>query len=177
MPPNFYLTPKSRQHLQRHFGNGTMAGSYFLADTFQTSDCLLAFLENAEPVSITKRTATNSVFLYALTDGRMAGTVGIAKRNSFTADNLSYELRDGFQIGGAANYVIENWNNMRHAVEELQVEGQLLLSELNDWDRNRLTDSDVDCYDRWLENKSYSPDRAEKFRAVAREKLATQGVK
>jgi hypothetical protein len=86
-------------------------------------------------------------------------------------------MRDGFQIGGAANYVIENWNNMRHAVEELQVEGQLLLSELNDWDRNRLTDSDVDCYDRWLENKSYSPDRAEKFRAVAREKLATQGVK
>jgi hypothetical protein len=98
MPPNFYLTPKSLRHLQRHFGNGTMAGSYFLAGTFQTSDDLLAFLENAEPVSITKQTATNSVFLYVLTDGRMAGTVGIAKRNSFSADNLSLELRDGFQI-------------------------------------------------------------------------------
>jgi hypothetical protein len=98
MPPNFYLTAKSRHHLRRHFGNGTMAGSYFLADTFQTSDDLLAFLENAKPVSITKQTANNSVFLYALTDGRMAGTVGIAKRNSFSADNLSHELRDGFQI-------------------------------------------------------------------------------
>lgn len=98
MPPNFYLTPKSRQHLKRHFGNGTMAGSYFLADTFQTSDDLLAFLENAKPVSITTQTGANAVFLYSLTDGRMAGTVGIAKRNSFTADNLSHELRDGFRI-------------------------------------------------------------------------------
>ena len=66
---------------------------------------------------------------------------------------------------------------MRHAVEELQEEGQSLLSNINEWDRERLVDSDATCYDRWLENKSYSPDRAEKFRAVAREKLVAQGVK
>jgi hypothetical protein len=41
----------------------------------------------------------------------------------------------------------------------------------------RMVDVDATCYDKWLENKSYSPDRAEKFRAVAREKLVAQGVK
>jgi hypothetical protein len=89
-------------------------------------------------------------------------------------------MRDGFKIGGSANYVIENWENMRHASEELQIEGQNLLNALEDErDVKRLTDLTESnrCYDKWLKNKHYSPDRAEKFRAEAREKLyATKGV-
>jgi hypothetical protein len=89
-------------------------------------------------------------------------------------------MRDGFKIGGSANYVIENWENMRHASEELQIEGQNLLNALEDErDVKRLTDLTESnrCYDKWLKNKHYSPDRAEKFRAEAREKLyASKGV-
>jgi hypothetical protein len=80
-------------------------------------------------------------------------------------------MRDGFKIGGSANYVIENWENMRHASEELQVEGQTLAEGVEEVDKKRLLNPDTKCYDRWIENKQYSPDRAEKFRAAAREKL------
>jgi hypothetical protein len=80
-------------------------------------------------------------------------------------------MRDGFKIGGSANYVIENWENMRHASEELQMEGQTLLEGIEEIDRKRLVDASARCSDRWIENKHYSPDRAEKFRAEAREKL------
>jgi hypothetical protein len=81
-------------------------------------------------------------------------------------------MRDGFKIGGSANYVIENWENMRHASEELKIEGIELLEEVEDErDVKRLTNVDEKCYDRWIENKQYSPDNAEKFRAAARNKL------
>jgi hypothetical protein len=80
-------------------------------------------------------------------------------------------MRDGFKIGGAANYVIENWENMRHASEELLEEGKELLDSVGDEDRGRLLNVNARCVDKWIENKHYSPDRAEKFRAAAREKL------
>jgi hypothetical protein len=89
-------------------------------------------------------------------------------------------MRDGFKIGGSANYVIENWENMRHASEELLVEGHELLEGVDEQDRERLVNVNTKCVDKWIENKHYSPDRAEKFRAAAREKLYTQsesGVK
>ncbi len=80
-------------------------------------------------------------------------------------------MRDGFKIGGSANYVIENWENMRHASEELLLEGQELLDSVEGRDRDRLLNIHTKCVDKWMENKHYSPDRAEKFRAEAREKL------
>ena len=80
-------------------------------------------------------------------------------------------MRDGFKIGGSANYVIENWENMRHASEELKEEGLNLLSDLDERDVKRLLNVATKCSDKWIENKQYSPDRAEKFRASAREKL------
>jgi hypothetical protein len=87
-------------------------------------------------------------------------------------------MRDGFKIGGSANYVIENWENMRHASEELRMEGQNLIEGIEEIDRSRLLNVNKKCYDKWIENKQYSPDRAEKFRSAAREKLyANEGVK
>lgn len=83
-------------------------------------------------------------------------------------------MRDGFKIGGSANYVIENWENMRHACEELQVEGQELLEELDERDSKRLLNVDTPVCDSWIEDKHYSPDRAEKYRAAARVKLYKQ---
>jgi hypothetical protein len=80
-------------------------------------------------------------------------------------------MRDGFKIGGSANYVIENWENMRHASEELRIEGQELLEDLDEIDHTRMLDLRQKCYDQWIENKQYSPDKAEKFRAAARNKI------
>jgi hypothetical protein len=84
-------------------------------------------------------------------------------------------MRDGFKIGGSANYVIENWENMRHASEELRQEGTELIADLDERDVKRLLNVNGSCFDKWIENKHYSPDRAEKFRAAAREKLYAQG--
>ena len=84
-------------------------------------------------------------------------------------------MRDGFKIGGSANYVIENWENMRHASEELLNEGVELLESVEESDRQRLLNVNTRCVDKWIENKHYSPDRAERFRAAAREKMNAQG--
>jgi hypothetical protein len=69
---------------------------------------------------------------------------------------------------------------MRHASEELRVEGLELVKDLDQNDIGRLLNVNARCVDKWIENKHYSPDRAEKFRAAAREKLYAQeesGVK
>jgi hypothetical protein len=80
-------------------------------------------------------------------------------------------MRDGFKIGGSANYVIENWELMRHASEELALEGLELSESLDQLDKKRLLDVNTKYYDKWLESRQYSPDKAEKFRAAAREEL------
>lgn len=101
--------------------------------------------------------------------GRNPGNVTAAEVIKDIMERLV--MRDGFKIGGSANYVIENWELMRHASEELHIEGGELLEKEEDLDRNRLLNLNLRCYDKWLENKQYSPDRAEKFRKEARNKL------
>ncbi|MFN5620481.1 MAG: hypothetical protein ACK478_04195 [Flavobacteriales bacterium] len=94
----FYLTPIGRQHLAQHFGNGMRAGSYFLQETFQTPEDLIVFLNNVAPDNVFEQTPVTTVFTYTLTDGRMAGTVGIAKRDSVGSENITTEVRDGLVI-------------------------------------------------------------------------------
>jgi hypothetical protein len=86
-------------------------------------------------------------------------------------------MRDGFKIGGGMTYVVENWENMRHATGEIEEEAMFLLDQMHPQDRERLLSPSSKCYDEWLKSKNYSPDRAEKFRKAAREKLYNQGVK
>jgi hypothetical protein len=98
---------------------------------------------------------------------------GRSSGNNTTAETIKdimerLVMRDGFKIGGSANYVIENWENMRHASEELEKEGQTLSEDLEERDLGRILDLSLPAYDIWMENKHYSPDRAEKFRAAAR---------
>ena len=80
-------------------------------------------------------------------------------------------MRDGFKVGGEATYVIENWENCRHAQEELVMEGRRLVRHLEELDSERLTNLKTKCEDDWLLDKHYSPDRAEKFRSSARTKM------
>jgi hypothetical protein len=87
-------------------------------------------------------------------------------------------MRDGFKVGGEANYVVENWQNTRFACEELAVEGTRFLLDLDENDKKRLLNTSLDPDDSWIEDKKYSPDRAEKLRAKARTKLYEKtGVK
>jgi len=87
-------------------------------------------------------------------------------------------MRDGFKIGGSMNYVIENWENTRHATEELVIESKKLLLDTDNNDKARLTNQDARCFDSWQSNKRYSPDQAESYREAAREQLyAQRGVK
>jgi hypothetical protein len=87
-------------------------------------------------------------------------------------------LRDGFKIGGSMNYVVENWENTRHATEELAIEAKRLLLDTDSNDKERLLNENAKCYDKWLGDKKYSPDRAEKMRKEAKETLyANKGVK
>lgn len=98
MPKEFYLTPASRRHLERHFGDGALAGSYFLQSTFETPDDLLLILQNSSPVSVNKQHSSTIVFTYTLTNGRMAGTLGIMKKSYLSEKDLVNEMREGFSI-------------------------------------------------------------------------------
>jgi hypothetical protein len=80
-------------------------------------------------------------------------------------------MRDGFKVGGGMTYVIENWENTRHAEGEILEEATFLLDTMNDDDRKRLTNPASKIYDEWLNNQKYSPDKAEKIRRQAKEKL------
>jgi hypothetical protein len=87
-------------------------------------------------------------------------------------------MRDGFKIGGNANYLVENWENCRHAIEELEIEGKRLILDSSEEDRLRIQNPNQQCFDSWLDNKRYSPDQAEKYREQAHEKLyIAAGVK
>ena len=87
-------------------------------------------------------------------------------------------MRDGFKIGGEANYVIENWENCRHAQDELVLEGRLLTECMEKIDLDRMQNLKAICFDDWLLDKSYSPDRAEKIREIARVQMyQAKGVK
>lgn len=80
-------------------------------------------------------------------------------------------MRDGHKIGATANYLIEDWNTMRFACEELQLEGEKLLEECDVKDKKRLANVNQSPEDKWLKNEKYSPDSAEIFRSEARKKL------
>ena len=109
-------------------------------------------------------------------------------QNGMRGDRTSAELikdvmeklvmRDGFKIGGSMNYVVETWENTRHATEELAIEGNRLILDSDEEDRIRIKNPDQQCFDSWLDNRRYSPDQAEKYRAQAHKKLQmSTGVK
>jgi len=84
--------------MERHFGECKLAGSYFLQDTFESPADLLLYLENSTQTSSVIQTSNTTIFNYSLTDGRMAGMVGIAKRNCISEQHFSREIRDGITM-------------------------------------------------------------------------------
>ena len=73
-------------------------------------------------------------------------------------------MRDGFKISTGISYVIEDWNNTRFALGDIQAKADALRATLSDTQRDRLCDRSIQPSSDWIKNPNYSPDRAEEFR-------------
>ena len=73
-------------------------------------------------------------------------------------------MRDGFKISTGISYVIEDWNNTRFALGDIQEKADALRSSMSDTQRERFCDRSIQPSSDWINNPQYSPDRAEQFR-------------
>ena len=110
MRRTFYFSEAGRQHVGRHFGTETLAGSHFLRSTFSTPDELLGFVNSTEPTQLIEQSAGKTAFCFELNDGRMAGTSGLAARKDIPANAIVREAREGFtmEIGFVSELPLTN---------------------------------------------------------------------
>jgi hypothetical protein len=94
----FYFSEAGRKHVERHFGAENLAGSHFLNSTFSTPEELLIFMNETEPVLVIEQSAGKSAYCFELTDGRMAGTSGLAARKDIPQNAIVRETREGFTM-------------------------------------------------------------------------------
>lgn len=73
-------------------------------------------------------------------------------------------MRDGFKISTGISYVIEEWNNTRFALGDIQEKADALRATMSDSQRDRFCDRSIAPSSDWINNPNYSPDRAEHFR-------------
>ena len=73
-------------------------------------------------------------------------------------------MRDGFKISTGISYVIEDWNNTRFALGDIQETADRLRSSMSETQRERFCDRTLQPSGDWINNPQYSPDRAEEFR-------------
>ncbi len=94
----FYYSESGRKHVARHFVDSDLAGSHFLSSTFPTPDDLLAYVNANAPREIFKQSMGKCAYCFNLSDGRMAGTSGIALRQELNSQDIVREVRDGYTI-------------------------------------------------------------------------------
>ena len=73
-------------------------------------------------------------------------------------------MRDGFKISTGISYVVEDWNNTRFALGDIQETADRLRSTMSESQQDRLCDRSVQVSMDWINNPDYSPDRAEELR-------------
>ncbi|NDB65876.1 MAG: hypothetical protein EB168_09455, partial [Euryarchaeota archaeon] len=73
-------------------------------------------------------------------------------------------MRDGFKISTGITYVLQDWNNSRFALGDIQEKADLLRATMTDNERDRFCDRTLQPSMDWLSNPNYSPDRAEELR-------------
>ena len=73
-------------------------------------------------------------------------------------------MRDGFKISTGISYVIEDWNNTRFALGDIQETADELRESMSETQRERFCDRTLQPSSDWINNPQYSPDRAEHFR-------------
>lgn len=109
----------------------------------------------------------------ALTHAADLTTKEVSKATTYTFADIvkdvieKIDLRDGFKLGGTANYVIESWENMRHGKTELIEDARMLIEEMDEKLVKRIKNLNARCYDKWIDDPRYSPDSAEMLRNIA----------
>ena len=73
-------------------------------------------------------------------------------------------MRDGFRVSTGMSYVIEDWNNTRFALGDVQDTADRLRSTLSETQKDRLCDRSIQASMDWINDPDYSPDRAEELR-------------
>ena len=73
-------------------------------------------------------------------------------------------MRDGFRVSTGMSYVIEDWNNTRFALGDVQATADRLRSTLSETQKDRLCDRGISVSMDWINDPDYSPDRAEELR-------------
>ena len=73
-------------------------------------------------------------------------------------------MRDGFRVSTGMSYVIEDWNNTRFALGDVQETANRLRSTLSETQEDRLCDRSIQASMDWINDPDYSPDRAEELR-------------
>ena len=73
-------------------------------------------------------------------------------------------MRDGFRVSTGMSYVIEDWNNTRFALGDVQETADGLRSTLSETQEDRLCDRSSQASMDWIKDPDYSPDRAEELR-------------
>jgi hypothetical protein len=73
-------------------------------------------------------------------------------------------MRDGFRVSTGMSYVIEDWNNTRFALGDVQETADRLRSTLSETQKDRLCDRSIQASMDWINDPDYSPDRAEELR-------------
>ena len=73
-------------------------------------------------------------------------------------------MRDGFKVSSGMSYVIEDWNNTRFALGDIQETADTLRATMSDTQRERFCDRTIALTADWINDPQYSPDRAEEFR-------------
>jgi hypothetical protein len=94
----FLLLDNHLIHMNRHFEENYLAGSHFCLHTFPSPGALVEFINANDPVEAVPQSASRACYIFRLTDGRMAGTCGISKRNAIPQEDITREVREGFTL-------------------------------------------------------------------------------
>jgi hypothetical protein len=94
----FILSAKCHDHILRHFGDNSFAGSHFNSTTFASPQELMLFINSNAPISTQSYSEKKAAYLFQTKDGRAVGTRGIAKRNKVPTKDIVHEKREGYLL-------------------------------------------------------------------------------
>ena len=98
MKSEFYITPKARKHLLRHFSENTFSGSHFNQHVFNCPEDLVSYLNSDEDKEFCIQYESKNSICFAYTHIESIGTEGIALRNAIGEENIIFSQRDGYNL-------------------------------------------------------------------------------
>ena len=94
----FILSANRHDHILRHFGDHTLAGSHFNSDVFASPQELMLFINSNAPISNQSYSEKKAAYLFQTKDGRAVGTQGVALRKNILPVDIVIEKREGYTL-------------------------------------------------------------------------------